>query len=305
MALKLEGLNRLRDLVRLHDFLELGGDQATGPIVSVVHRGHRAQISLFGAHLLSWQPADHAPILWLSDDTALDQKGAIRGGVPICWPWFAGHTEHPEWPAHGFVRTAQWCLDEVSIAAERCVLSFTLPRVERDALYWPYQTRPRVMYAIGETMMMQLTTENCDAKPIDVGQALHTYFEISDVGNVSVKGLEGCQYVDKLTGAEQPADHSEIWVDREIDRIYRRVTGPVRLRDEGLGRMITIEHAGARNVIVWNPWQDKSIQLGDMGEDGSFRKMLCIETGTVAPDQVLIQPGQEYVLETTLSVARL
>ena len=275
-----------------------------GPIVEVNTEAATARLSLFGAHLLHWQPAGHGPVLWLSDGAVLDGRKAVRGGIPVCWPWFAGHREHAEWPSHGFARTTQWQLEDVKREGDVIRLTLALPNRSDHDTYWPHNTRPKLTFRIGATLDIALTVENVDTQPLTIGQALHTYFAVGEIDAVSVAGLEHNSFIDKLaaTSESAAATGAPIEIGREIDRIYRGVSKPIVLHDPALSRTITITHSGGGNAIVWNPWVDKAARLGDMGAQGSHERMLCIETGSVAPDEFSLAPGARHTLSTQITV---
>lgn len=273
-----------------------------GPILSINHHGHKARISLFGAQLLEWQPAGHAPVLWLSKAAQFDQQRAIRGGVPICWPWFGGHAEHKDWPSHGFARTSLWQLEEVSAVADEITIRLSLPVLPQHAQFSGYSSRPLVTYTIGATLRMVLETANIDSELLQYSQALHTYFSVDAIEDISITGLEASPHLDQLTGAEVAPSATPISFSGETDRIYHKPQSPIQLHDPGNGRVIDIEHDGATSAVVWNPWTDKTIRMGDMGEPDAYRGMVCIETGNIAPHEVVLEPGEMHRLETRIWV---
>lgn len=283
--------------------MRVEGDERTGPFLELQnYDGHKARISMFGGQLLSWQPAGHEPVLWLSDEATFDLKGAIRGGVPICWPWFGDHAEHAAWPSHGFVRTIGWEYAGVEETELGTYVRLVVPDAENHRPFWPHSSEPMISYRYGETLQMTFDVSNYDTDVIEYGEALHSYFAVGDIGAVSISGLEGATFFDKLTGAERRATRAPITIDREIDRIYRNLSGPIELRDACLDRTITITHEGASNVIVWNPWLEKSARLGDIGPADAYRRFVCIETGNAAPDAVTLRPGESHTLKTEISV---
>lgn len=284
--------------------MKVGGDADTGPLIDIDRDGHRGQISVFGGQLLSWQPAGHAPVLWCSPGAIFDQASPIRGGIPVCWPWFGAHATEADWPSHGFARTAAWDVTSSESASSLATASLGLPSKPADATYLPNASRPTITYRIGDELDIELILKNTDTAPIELSQALHTYFAVGDIEAISITGLESCAHHDKLTDRDEPATQSPIAFTAETDRIYRQLTGPIRLKDPVIGRTITITHAGATNVIVWNPWVEKSARLGDMGPADAYRGMVCIETGNVAPDLIRLNPGETHSLQTTISVRK-
>ena len=281
--------------------MRIGGDDEAGPIIEIDRDGHRGRLSLFGGQVLEWCPAGHQPVLWLSEAAVFDGKTPIRGGIPVCWPWFAGHPHRKDWPSHGFARTTSWPYDGVDDADSRRS-NLALPIWDPDTRYWPHASRLHVSYRLAEDLRIEFDIMNIDPDPLEFSQAMHTYFVVGDIGSVSIRGLENCAFIDKLTDREEPASKAPIAISAETDRIYRRPDGPIELHDSVLERTITIEHAGATSAVVWNPWIEKSARLDDMGPADAYRGMVCIETGNVMPDPVRLQPGEVHTLRTRISV---
>ena len=301
-------MTQLRDIIErlLGPGMRFDDNEVSGPVAEVDRDGHRGRISLFGGQVLEWQPAGHDSVLWLSDGAVFDQRAPIRGGIPVCWPWFAdggfaGHETHGDWPLHGFARTNVWSAESVDDAGQ-CTL--VLPVAADQSKYWPHASRPCIVYGIGATLSIAFEMTNIDPYPIEFTQALHTYFSVGDIEQISISGLEASPYIDKLTGDECPAAGAPIAIDAETDRIYQHLTRPIELHDPVLKRTITIEHDGAANAIVWNPWLEKSARLDDMGGADAYRGMVCIETGNVSLNRVRLQPGETYRLVTNISVQK-
>lgn len=297
------------DLARLlPESVTLSGDAASGPILEVDHNGHRARVSLFGGHIFAWQPVGHDPVLWVSPGTKFDRQRSIRGGTPVCWPWFAVHPRHSDWPMHGFVRNTDWHLERAEQRDGAIALTLAPPVNERCATYFPHPMRPTLDLIVGETLEIRLTQENTGNEPIEIGQALHTYFQIGDISEIEITGLEQNPFIDKLEietdGGHRAAEEKAITVSSEIDRIYRDLSAAISLHDRQFGRTIEITHQGATNAVVWNPWIAKTKQLGDMGPDDAYRTMMCIETGNVPPDGLTLAPGQRHSLVTTYRLQR-
>lgn len=295
----------LNDLM-LAGVTRMAGDAASGPIIEVTSQGHHASFSLFGAHILNWRPAGQRPVLWLSDGSAFDQERAIRGGIPICWPWFAGHPDHPDWMAHGFARVTRWHLDHVRETDRGARLQFSLPIEDWHAPYWPHTSRPTVRYHVSDTLDVELETANADPHDIYIREALHSYFAVSSVAAVRITGLERSPFADKLivdvNRQHCQAEGLPIVIEAEIDRIYGAIPDAIHLTDDRLARTIIVQQEGASNAIVWNPWIEKSARMGDMGDAGAYAGMVCIETGNVGADEIRLRPGERHRLLTRIAV---
>jgi len=271
-----------------------------GPVARLSTQAGTADVALKGAHVLAWEPAGSAPVLWLSPKSRLDDDLAIRGGVPICWPWFATHPSASTAPNHGTVRTRPWRITRTHLSADAAIASITLATDGVGLSGVPLAVQLTV--TLGERLEMTLETENRSTRPETLPQALHTYFAVSDIAKVRVEGLDGLDYLDKLDGFARKPQAGAITFDREVDRIYLGAATS-RLVDVGFGRTITIDSLGtSRSTVVWNPWIEKTLRLGDMPADG-YRTMVCVETGNVADDALMLTPGATARLTAQLSLA--
>jgi len=268
-----------------------------GLIMAEVTNEHaQATIALQGAQVLSWAPNGEQPVIWLSDEATFIADKTIRGGIPVCWPWFGAHPDNNEAPAHGFVRGAAWDVIETkSLDAGQTRIVFRLPQTEVPSELWPHNTELELQVTVGATLELSLITRNKGAEAVTISQALHSYFAVSDISQVAVKGLEYCQFIDALDDWQRKVEANPISIDAEIDRIYQNTKPACSLEDNGWQRRINIETTNSQSTVVWNPWIDKSARLGDMGE-GGYLNMLCIETGNIADDRVSIAAGAEHCL---------
>lgn len=266
-----------------------------GPVVRLAARGNGAGVAIQGAQVLDWTHAGRQQI-WLSSAAQLGSSKPVRGGIPVCWPWFGPHAEDGNKPSHGFVRTRAWtvlrthCTSDLGTVA--ITFSFTTGP-EHEAL-WPYAAEVQLTVTLGAGLSLALETINKGARPLLLSEALHTYFAVSDVADVRIEGLAGESYIDKLDRESVKLQSGEVIIDREVDRIYLGKTDDITLRDGD--RAITIRSRGSASAVVWNPWVDKSLRLGDMGAADAYRGMVCIETANAARDIVLLPPGGRHLM---------
>jgi glucose-6-phosphate 1-epimerase len=273
-----------------------------GPVARLTSGRFQALVALHGAQVLNWT-CDGSGLLWLSPIARIRDGKGIRGGIPVCWPWFADHPTDPTKPAHGFVRHRAWSLAGTRATADSASISLATATTEADRQLWPHQAEVRVTVTLGETLAVALETRNTDASPFPLTQALHTYFRVGDIGDVSVSGLDGRTYLDKLDGFARKTQFGAITVTAEVDRIYLGDTSPITLHDHGCDRRILIEGTGSRSAVVWNPWTAKTARLGDMGSPEAFRQMICVETANAGDDIVTLGPGQTHTLGVTYRLA--
>lgn len=246
-----------------------------------------------GAHLVSWTPAGHEPVLWCSARTRLERGVAIRGGVPICLPWFGSGRTGDRTPSHGPARLTAWrVVDEGDgeITYETTGAELGLA----DTL----QARYRVV--AGQTLRLTLTVTNTGDDELTYEEALHTYLAVGDVREASLDGLDGASYVDKVDHGRVHRQQGPVRFTRETDRIYRSAA-PLTLTDPVGGRRLRVTTAGAASAVVWNPWVDKTAALTDMGDD-EWTGMLCVEAGNVGDDALTLAPGDAHTVSYELAV---
>ena len=291
---------------------------ATGELIvaDITHQQATVSIALQGAQVLSWAAkgeikgsaeggtSEQQPLIWLSSEATFIAGKTIRGGIPVCWPWFGAHSDHEDYPAHGFARAAVWDVVETSTtAAGQTNIVFRLPRTQVPLALWPHNTELELHVSVGETLELQLITRNHGLETVTISQALHSYFAVSDISAVTVKGLENCQFIDALDDWQRKVETTPIRISAEIDRIYQNTKPVCSLEDKGWQRSINIETNNSCSTVVWNPWIDKSARLGDMGK-GGYLNMLCIETGNIADDRVSIAAGAEHCLSVCYRIAK-
>ena len=268
-----------------------------GPVVRLSSGADRALVALHGAQVLNWTH-DGAGLFWMSPTARIRDGKGIRGGIPVCWPWFADHPTDPTMPAHGFVRHRAWTVAATHATADTASVSLTtMTGGEADRKLWPHVAELRLTVTLGAaTLALSLETHNRGGEAWPLTEALHTYFRVSDIAHVSVTGLDGCSYLDKLDAFARKPQSGPITVSGEVDRIYLGETSAITLHDAGFPRRISIEATGSRSAVVWNPWTAKTARLGDMGSPDAFRQMICVETANAGDDVVTVAPGGTHTL---------
>ena len=259
-------------------------------------RAH-ATISTYSGQVLSYRPkGQQHDLLFVSDKAYYEDGKAIKGGIPVCWPWFGPDPDGQGRPAHGFVRNRQWQVsasESLADGSTKVVLSLTDSDETRQL--WPHLFRLSIEITVGDSLRVELVTHNSDNKSVTISQALHTYFHVGDIGKVRVTGLEGADYIDKVDNAARKTQAGAVTVDGEVDRIYTGVTGELVINDASLDRRIRITSAGGSTAVVWNPWAETAASMADLDDD-DYRKMICVETANAGPETVAIVAGSEYRL---------
>lgn len=301
--INVEDLNKTFSFEDGKNFLRFKFGKGNIPVVEIQNDQASAIISLQGAHVLSWTPGNEDEVIWLSDDATFAMGKSVRGGIPLCWPWFGPHKSNPAFPAHGFARTVLWqVIDTKALSAGETQITFRLATIGLDEnlqKMWPQATVAEYRVTIAKTLTMELTTVNHSDQNITIGQALHTYFSIDDIGNTTVSGLEGKSYLDKTDNFKSKVQDGPITINSEVDRVYLNTADRIVI-DDGK-RKISIKKQGSDSTVVWNPWKDAADKMGDLGEDG-YRKMLCVESANAADDVVTIKAGEHYTLLVTYQV---
>ena len=275
------------------------------PFVELSSTHGSAVVALQGGHLLSWIPRGEQPVIWLSKDAKFAPGKSIRGGVPVCWPWFGHHPGETSFPAHGFARTVPWqvvAAEESGDGGTRLVLS--LEQNDATRRYWPLSTEVTIRISLGAALEIELITRNTGEAPITIGEALHTYFEVGDVREIAIHGLENCEFLDKLDGGKSKRQKGPVRFCGELDRVYLNTIGDCLIDDAGLNRRIRIAKRGSRSTVVWNPWHEKAANMGDLGE-GGYLNMVCVESANTADNAVSIAAGDEHHLAAIYRVEAL
>lgn len=262
-----------------------------------------AAISVFGGQLLSYVPKGGQDVMWLSP-TAQALPTPIRGGTPVCWPYFGRQGQGTDVPSHGFVRDLPWTLQQARREADgTVVLTLAPPALQSLDLQLSMQLR------IGRTLEQQLITRNTGRQTVSFTQALHNYFKVSDATQVSVSGLDGLTYLDKFENYAAPRTQQGDWSLRDprdpgrSDRIYTQAAGRYLLKDPGLKRSIAITTQGSRTLVAWNPGEAGAAKMADVGT--GWRDYVCLEAANAGPDVVTLAPGAQHVLQQTFEVAPL
>lgn len=255
--------------------------------------GARAEIYLHGAHVTSWVPAGGEEALFLSPKAEFRAEAAIRGGVPIIFPQFAGMGPLPK---HGFARTASW--EAVETRPNRAVLR--LRETEASLQTWPHKFGLEYTVTIGGGQLsMALKVTNTDASPFDFTAALHTYLQVLDLRRTTVWGLHGLWVTDSADG-DRDSIQKEEWIDfpGEVDRIFLKAVKPLQLIQEE--QKLIIEQNGFKDAVVWNPGQEKCAALKDMQPDG-YLHFVCVEAAAIEKP-LKLAPGQSWTGTQKLTV---
>jgi glucose-6-phosphate 1-epimerase len=283
-------------------------------VLVVDHPRARAAFALQGAQLLSYAPAGERDVVWLSEEAAYVRGQSVRGGVPVCAPWFGALERNPSEvrgrfegaspaPAHGLVRGVPWDLDAVTEDFDDdggVRVTFGLGAGSSAFQSWRGPVDLRLEYVVGRELEARLIVTAVD-EPVELTLALHTYLAVSDVAEVTIEGLEGARYLDTLDGWRERRDEAPVRFTGEVDRVYQGVVKPTVVVDPGWGRRVEVHHEGSRSLVLWNPHVEKTARLSQMAPD-AWRGMLCIETANVLDDALPLEPGDVHTVGFRLVV---
>lgn len=249
-----------------------------------------ASFSLQGGQLLAFQHQGQVPLLWLSERAAMAPGKAIRGGIPLCWPWFGPAPDGAAKPAHGFARNLPWRLTSVLAEDNGWVVRFQLSDSADTRALWPHSFEASLTYQLGRAVRVDFCVVNLDPVPFSMSYAFHSYFPTADINGVEVLGLNGCDYYDQLQGMRLLHQEGGIRFAGECDRIYVDAGGEYLIRDAVAASELLIQTENCRSAVVWNPWQEKSSRLSDMA-DSAFQNMLCVECGNLGENSIVVPAG--------------
>ncbi|MEZ8063938.1 MULTISPECIES: D-hexose-6-phosphate mutarotase [Vibrio] len=267
-------------------------------LVRVIHDKANAAISLFGGHVVSFQPRGQEDLIWMSQQAKFDGKAALRGGIPVCWPWFGRIAT----PAHGFARSSEWQLIEHRESEAGVIVSLGLKPSEATLAVWPHQFDARLNVEIGDQLKVTLDVKNTDSQPWTFSGALHTYLNIGDIHSTTTTGM-GAEYIDSLQGGKICQGGAELVLTDTIDRVYTQPEAQIYIADKKLDRTLTVENHGHNSAVLWNPWAEGAASMGDMQDDG-YLTMLCVESTLHASSLEAgktLQPGENHQLITVIA----
>lgn len=273
--------------------------------VTVTAPAATAEVYLHGAHVTHFQPNGHRPVLMMSRKSSFEAGKPIRGGVPLCWPWFGPRADDPKAAIHGFARLSEWALDSVAPQGDAVQLVFSLQDSPATHAIWPHKFRLRYTVTVGSFLTIALETTNADDKPFAITEAFHPYFAISDIRNISVAGLENTSYAERVYQPDvQKQGGDAIRFTRRTDRVYYDTRGPLTIHDPGLSRRITESKENSNCTVVWNPWDEWTKTVPDFAED-EWPGMVCVEPANAHHFAFTLKPGESHTMRATIEVAKL
>lgn len=258
------------------------------------------ELYLQGAHIVSFKPHNREELLWVSSTAQYASGKAIRGGVPLCWPWFGPDPENAGRPQHGFARNALWTFVDASVNQRgETVLKLVLHKSSESYKVWPFTFEAEYSIIVGNSLRLELSTKNRDSTPFTLTQALHTYFAVDAIEQSRVENYVGKRYIDKLLENRECVQEGDLRFEDEVDRIYLDEDLYCILSDSR--RSVKVSKQNSKSTVIWNPWREKASSMGDFDDEG-YRNMVCIETANAAFDARILNPGECHTLVQTIEV---
>lgn len=271
------------------------------PAVEMSNGFGKTAVSIYAGHVLSYEPFGQAPVLWVSQLAQYEAGKAIRGGVPIIWPWFGAHPSDSTKSSHGFARRSHWTVSSTHSAGTSRQLVLSLTDTAETRALWPHRFQLTLTITLNQTLTVELATANTGSTPFTMTQALHSYFHVGDINQIQIHGLEQSAYLDQLDNMQPKRQSGAITFAAEVDRIYIETTNDCIIADPVLGRRIRIAKKGSGSTVVWNPWIAKAQRMADFG-DTEYQEMVCIETTNAADDKVTLMAGEGHRLTAVIGV---
>jgi len=263
-----------------------------------------AEMYLHGAHITSWKPRSAEEVIFLSKHSRWEEGRAIRGGIPICFPWFRAKADDPNAPPHGFVRTKAWQLESINSDGDAVTVGMSTGSDESTRKWWPADFRLVYRVTFGIELKLELTVTNSGTTSLRFEEALHTYHRVGHIKNIHIRGLDGVTYLDNTDSNREKVQHGDVVIVSQTDRAYVNSQQTLELVDPGLHRRIYITKENSLTTVVWNPWRDGAQTMPDLGDD-EWQQMVCAEASNVLGLAVNLAPGQQHTMKVNIRVADL
>ena len=296
----LADLNRLHAIPGIAQILE----NESGPHVRITPKSCAVTMHLHGAQITSWKPANSQEVIFLSSKARFSEGQAIRGGIPICFPWFRAKSDDPKAPAHGFVRTKNWNLESIKAENENVAVTMTTESDDNTKKYWSADFQLKLRATFGAALKLELTTTNTGTTPLRYEEAIHTYYAIGDIHQARIKGLDNATYLDNTDANKEKTQSGDVAISAATDSAYTNNESSLDLIDPVLNRRIHIQKQNSRTTVVWNPWEAAANKMSDMGPD-EWKKMLCAEGANILGNAVNLNPGTHHTTTVTMTVTSL
>lgn len=288
------------DIEELEDKFSIEGEVGFAELeedlifITVANKFAEADISLYGAHVTNFKPYRTMEILWMSPESNFQEGSPIRGGIPVCFPWFGLHKTDPEKPQHGFARLMYWDVVETkSQPTGETFIRLQLCSSEKTKAFWPYDFTAELIIIVGKSLSTTLKVTNTSSEPIEYTAALHSYFSLSAIDNITIEGLQNTKYYDQLVQEDFTQDEPLLKIQKAETRHYLNTESTCILHDSVFGRSIFAEKAGSKVTTVWNPWEETCRSIDDMPDD-AYHAFVCVESVNAIDDVIKLNAGESH-----------
>jgi len=272
------------------------------PKVRIATAAASAEIYLHGAQVTQWQPSGGEEALFLSEKSRWDDGRAIRGGIPVCFPWFRGKADNAKAPAHGFVRTREWRLESVAaLGGGSATVECSTESDDSTRQWWPHEFRLVLKAEVGRVLRLELTACNPGPEAFRMEEALHTYLRVRNAQAARLRGLDGVTYLDNLDANKAKIQAGDLSFASPTDNAYLTAQSAVDLVDPGMRRVIRTVKENSATTVVWNPWQQGAAALADLGEE-EWRQFVCVEASNILAGAAEVEPGAKHTMTAEISV---
>jgi glucose-6-phosphate 1-epimerase len=296
-------LQKLNDSFAIPGVAQIVPGNDGQPKIKITSAAASAEIYLHGAHITSWVPAGVEEVFFLSSRAQYHDGKAIRGGVPICFPWFNAKTDDPKAPSHGLVRTRSWGLESIVHEGNSIAVSLSTASDEATRKWWPHEFHAVQRITISSHLQMELIVTNTGAAPFTFQEALHTYYRVGNVREVRIASLDGVSYNDNTEGNIEKVQHGDNLFTQRTDNAYIDTTSDLVLTDPSLNRRILIGKQNSHNTVVWNPWDELAAGMADLGDE--WPHFVCVEAANIRANAITLQPGEQHTMTATIRVEGL
>jgi len=262
------------------------------------------EMYLHGAQVTSWKPSGHDEVLFVSSKSRWQEGQAIRGGIPICFPWFRAKADDHHAPAHGFVRTRTWQLGSVAENEAGVTVSMFTESDDETRRWSPAEFRLLHRVTFGAELSLELICTNTGTAPLRFEEALHTYNRVADVHDARLLGLENVRFLDNTDSNKEKVQLGDVTLASQTDNAFLNTQSAVDLMDPKMRRRLRLKKSNSLTTVVWNPWREAGAAMKDMG-DGEWSQFLCVEASNILDAAVSLVPGAEHKMTALLSVERL
>jgi len=271
------------------------------PKIQISTPAASAEIYLHGAQVTSWKPAGAEEVIFLSQHSRFEDGKAIRGGIPVCFPWFRGKADDAKGPAHGFARTRSWQLESLTYEGDTVVVTLVTQSDEASRKWWPYEFRLTHRITVGADLKLDLSVSNTGPTPFHFEEALHTYNRVGEVETIRISGLNGVTFLDNRDANREKPQQGDLQLVAQTDNAYLNTQSAVEILDPKLNRTIRLKKQGSLTTVVWNPWSDGASSLADLGDE-EWREMACVEAANILGNTIALAPGEEHTMAAKISV---